>query len=140
MQKSARYGARRVCAALLGLVLFVAAAPALAAGHYPLVLETFRYPILATQARISGDAIVEIRLAADGSVAEIKRLSGHPLLLQAASDALRSWRFAPLEQTPGESPGTITVTAPAPHWEPSQSSSAAPHCNAQPDGRQARAK
>jgi TonB family protein len=51
------------------------------------------YPPLARQARISGIVRTRVRIGTDGSVQEIQIVSGHPLLVPAAMEALRQWMF-----------------------------------------------
>ena len=51
------------------------------------------YPPLARQARISGIVNLKTTIAGDGSVQHIEVASGHPLLIPAAIDALRNWKF-----------------------------------------------
>jgi protein TonB len=53
------------------------------------------YPPLAKQARISGTVRLQAIIAKDGSVIELQILSGHALLVQAALDAVRQWRYQP---------------------------------------------
>ena len=53
------------------------------------------YPPLAQQARISGVVRMNTTIAADGSVQHIEVASGHPLLVPAALEALRHWKFQP---------------------------------------------
>ncbi len=53
------------------------------------------YPQLARQARISGTVRLQAVIAKDGTVQELQVLSGHPLLVQAALDAVRQWRYKP---------------------------------------------
>jgi TonB family protein len=53
------------------------------------------YPPLARQARISGAVKLHAILAKDGTVKSLDVISGHPLLIQAAIDAVRKWRYAP---------------------------------------------
>ncbi len=53
------------------------------------------YPPLARQARISGTVRLHAILAKDGTVKSLEVISGHPLLIQAAIDAVRKWRYAP---------------------------------------------
>jgi len=53
------------------------------------------YPVLARQMRVSG--VVELRgvLGTDGRIHELRVLSGHPLLVKAAVDAVLRWVYAP---------------------------------------------
>jgi len=54
-----------------------------------------KYPALALQARISGIVRVEAVIGADGVVRNLRVTSGHPLLIPAAVEAVRQWRFQP---------------------------------------------
>ena len=69
------------------------------------------YPPLAKQARIQGVVILEAVIGKDGSISEIRVVSGHPLLTQAAIDAVKQWRYKPtlLNGEPVEVVTTITV-------------------------------
>jgi len=69
------------------------------------------YPALAKQARIQGTVRLQAVIAKDGSVVELQVLSGHPLLVQAALDAVRQWRYQPtlLNGEPVEVVTTIDV-------------------------------
>jgi TonB family protein len=53
------------------------------------------YPPLAKAANIGGVVVVEATIASDGHVAKVRALSGHPMLLQSAMDAVRKWRYQP---------------------------------------------
>ena len=70
------------------------------------------YPPLARQARIQGTVILHAIIDKDGNVAELQVVSGHPLLVQAALDAVKQWRYKPtlLNGDPVEVDTTITVT------------------------------
>lgn len=69
------------------------------------------YPLLALQAKIQGDVLIDAVLDADGRVSEMRVISGHPVLLKAALDAAGSWRYEPtyLNETPVPVQFTITV-------------------------------
>lgn len=54
-----------------------------------------KYPPLARQIHISGTVIIDAVLDESGNVVEMKIVSGHPLLLQAALDAVRQWKYEP---------------------------------------------
>ena len=54
-----------------------------------------RYPSDAKQARIEGDVLLTAIIAKDGSVQQLDLKSGHPLLAQAAIEAVRQWRYRP---------------------------------------------
>src|SRR5688572_19595540 len=53
------------------------------------------YPQLARQARISGMVKLAAVIATDGSVQALRAVSGHPLLINAALEAVRQWRYQP---------------------------------------------
>lgn len=69
------------------------------------------YPPLARQARIQGTVRLHAIIAKDGTVQQLEVLSGHPLLVQAALDAVRQWRYQPtlLNMEPVEVDTTIDV-------------------------------
>lgn len=53
------------------------------------------YPALARQARIEGDVVVEAVIGTDGTVQEMRATSGPALLIPAALEALKKWRYEP---------------------------------------------
>jgi protein TonB len=70
------------------------------------------YPPLARQARIQGSVVLHAIISKEGRVEQLNVISGHPLLIQAALDAIRQWRYSPtlLNGDPVEVDTTITVT------------------------------
>lgn len=56
------------------------------------------YPPLARQARITGTVILRAIIATDGSIKDLTLLSGHPMLAQAAMEAVRQWKYKPYLQ------------------------------------------
>src|SRR5258706_16147547 len=56
-------------------------------------VESLIYPPVARQARIAGDVVLMAQIGSDGSVSIPVRRSGHPLLLQAAENNLKTWKF-----------------------------------------------
>jgi periplasmic protein TonB len=70
------------------------------------------YPPLARQARIQGSVVLHAIIDKEGKVAQLEVISGHPLLVQAALDAVKQWRYRPtlLNGDPVEVDTTITVT------------------------------
>jgi periplasmic protein TonB len=69
------------------------------------------YPALARMARIQGQVVLEAVIAKDGSIRELRALSGHPLLVRAALDTVQHWRYLPtlLDGEPVEVLTEITV-------------------------------
>ena len=53
------------------------------------------YPYIAKTAHVSGTVELTAVVGIDGHIRELKALSGNPLLIQAAIDAVRQWIYAP---------------------------------------------
>ena len=53
------------------------------------------YPPLAKQMNVTGKVKIETTIAADGHVLNTKVIGGSPLLVNAALDAVKRWRFEP---------------------------------------------
>lgn len=54
------------------------------------------YPQMARIAHIQGDVVLRIRVDKEGHVADEKALSGHPILIQSALDAVKKWEYKPV--------------------------------------------
>jgi protein TonB len=69
------------------------------------------YPPLARQTRISGTVRLHAIIAKNGTVEQLEVISGHPLLVQAALDAVRQWKYqaTTLNGEPVEVDTTIDV-------------------------------
>jgi len=53
------------------------------------------YPPLAKMARIQGVVRLDAVISKDGTIQDLKVISGHPLLVRAALDAVQRWRYQP---------------------------------------------
>jgi protein TonB len=53
------------------------------------------YPPLAKMARIQGAVRLEAIISKDGTIQDLKVVSGHPLLVKAALEAVQRWRYQP---------------------------------------------
>ncbi len=53
------------------------------------------YPPLAKQVRIQGKVKVQVVISKTGMVESVNVVSGHPLLVQAAIDAVKQWQYKP---------------------------------------------
>jgi protein TonB len=53
------------------------------------------YPALAKAARIQGIVRLEAIINRQGSIQDLRVVSGHPLLANAAAEAVRQWRYQP---------------------------------------------
>ncbi|MGB9009203.1 MAG: energy transducer TonB [Candidatus Acidiferrales bacterium] len=69
------------------------------------------YPTIAKTAHISGTVILHAIIAKDGTIQELTYVSGPPLLMRNAMDAVRQWRYNPtlLNGEPVEVDTTISV-------------------------------
>jgi protein TonB len=69
------------------------------------------YPPLAKSARIQGTVRLEAIISKDGAIQNLRVITGHPLLIQSAMDAVRQWRYQPtlLNGEPVEVVTTIDV-------------------------------
>jgi len=69
------------------------------------------YPALARSARISGNVVLKAIISKEGNIEDLTLVSGHPMLVPSAIDAVRQWRYRPylLNGQPVEVETTITV-------------------------------
>jgi protein TonB len=69
------------------------------------------YPPLARQARVQGTVVLQAVIDRNGSVKDLRVLSGHPLLVASAIDAVRQWHYHPyyLNREPVEAETLITI-------------------------------
>jgi TonB family protein len=56
------------------------------------------YPELAKKNNIRGTARVQLVVAFDGKVKDVKVLGGHPVLVQAVIEAVSKWKYEPSAQ------------------------------------------
>lgn len=69
------------------------------------------YPEIAKTAHIQGTVILHAIISKDGTVQELQYISGPPLLMRSAMDAVRQWRYRPtlLNGDPVQVDTTISV-------------------------------
>jgi protein TonB len=69
------------------------------------------YPPLARSARIQGQVVLQAMISPQGMIEKLRVLSGHPMLVPAAIEAVRQWRYRPyiLNNEPVEVETQITV-------------------------------
>lgn len=53
------------------------------------------YPQIAKTAHVSGTVVLHAIIAKDGTIQQLEYVSGPPLLMRAAMDAVREWRYKP---------------------------------------------
>lgn len=62
------------------------------------------YPDIARKMGLTGTVKLQIVVASNGTVKETKVIGGHPILVNAAVDAVKKWKF---EAASEESTGTV---------------------------------
>ena len=67
-----------------------------------------KYPPLARQARLQGSVWLTLSIGRDGRVKGSQVVSGHPLLMGAAREAVSQWRFEPVFDDSGQRTETTT--------------------------------
>ena len=74
------------------------------------------YPAEARRMHVQGNVVIDALVTEQGSVEDLKLVSGDPLLAPAALDAVRRWRYAPysLNGKPIPKPTRITISFIAP--------------------------
>jgi len=70
------------------------------------------YPALAREMHVTGTVKIVVTVSANGSVKNAKVVGGHPLLAEAALNAVKQWRF---ETSADESTGIVEF-----HFDPSK--------------------
>ncbi len=53
------------------------------------------YPMTARRARVEGTVRLRVTIAKDGTIKEARAMSGHPILVQSAVNAMKKWRYFP---------------------------------------------
>ena len=71
-----------------------------------------QFPAAALAAHRAGTVVLHVQVAEDGSVANIRTLSGDPILANAAIEAVRNWRYQPYRQhdRPAQFQTDVTLT------------------------------
>lgn len=77
------------------------------------------YPPIAVAAHVRGDVVLQINIDKQGHVIAVKPLTGSPMLISAASDAVRVWIYKPflVNDVPAVVTTTVTVHFQLPEGE-----------------------
>lgn len=69
------------------------------------------YPAAARSARIQGSVVMNAIIGTDGTIQQLQLIKGNPLLVNAAMEAVKKWRYRPylVDSQPVEIETTITV-------------------------------
>src|SRR5215468_6033212 len=63
---------------------------------HPVKIVRPTYPPLARQTHVEGKVSLNCLIGTDGLVEKIEVKKGHPLLIQASTDAVSKWKFKPV--------------------------------------------
>ncbi len=95
------HGVLRLALAII-FALSVVTLPALTGAEEPRRLQSGdppEYSELAKKLNLRGIARVQVTVAPDGSVKEIKELGGNPLLLASLTSAVKKWKYEAANKT-----------------------------------------
>lgn len=53
------------------------------------------YPPLARETRVHGEVVLDVEISKEGTIEGLRTLTGHPMLIPAAIDAVKQWRYKP---------------------------------------------
>jgi periplasmic protein TonB len=69
------------------------------------------YPAIAKTARVQGQVVLQAAISKEGTIENLRVISGPPLLIQSALEAVKQWRYRPyiLNGEPVEVDTTVTV-------------------------------
>lgn len=84
---------RKCCALLFAILVGPQAVAASAIDWEPAHIRSIQYPRVLKFARISGLVKLQVSLSHDGTVAAVRTISGHRSLAEAATKAVKTWRF-----------------------------------------------
>ena len=100
--------ARSLILPLLGLVLLCAVALAQddTSGRKVKSKVAPSYPEIARKMGLTGTVKLQLLIAPNGNVKETKVIGGHPILVNAAMDAVKKWKF---ETASAETTGTVEI-------------------------------
>lgn len=89
-----------LCAAIVVGALFVAliGTPANAEDRKIKTRVNPAYPELAKRMNATGTVRLEVQVAPSGDVKGVKVIGGHPLLVNAAEDAVKKWKYEPASE------------------------------------------
>jgi len=96
-----------VCLTIISLVAVLGSVPGFAQDGFDRKVKIKlppTYPEIARKLGLTGTVKLQVVVAPNGSVKETKVIGGHPILVTAAVDAVKKWKF---DTASGESTGTV---------------------------------
>jgi TonB family protein len=92
-----------LCVLILGPALFIGQTlSAESSGRKVKQRVTPQYPEIARRFNTSGIVKLSVEITPGGDVRNVKVLGGHPLLIPAAEDAVRKWKYEPAKESTTE--------------------------------------
>ena len=89
-----------LCALILGPALFVGQILSAETTERKVKQRvTPQYPEIARRFNTSGVVKLSVEITPGGDVRSVKVLGGHPLLIPAAEDAVRKWKYEPAKES-----------------------------------------
>lgn len=67
------------------------------------------YNPMAKQMRIQGDVEVEVKISESGEVADVKVVTGNPMLSGSVVKAIKDWKFSPFTEDGKAAPAVATL-------------------------------
>jgi protein TonB len=93
---------RIICSIVIFPLLVCAAEPKRVTQAEALELATTKvhpeYPLVARQLNLAGVVEVEVVVGENGAVESATPISGSPVLTKPAADALKKWKFKPMQE------------------------------------------
>jgi protein TonB len=68
------------------------------------------YPVLARQGRIQGMVVLDADVSKEGTVTGLRAVTGNPLLVQTAMEAVKQYRYTPYMQGGKALPMTTQIS------------------------------
>ena len=78
---------------MLGLVLILQGFAQEQGTRKAVARPTPTYPELAKKMHLTGKVKIEVKVAANGGVTHTQAIGGHPVLVQAAEETAKHWKF-----------------------------------------------
>ena len=89
--------------AILSTMLVVPALQAQEEGQRKATLRVSpSYPDLARKMNVSGTVKLEVTITPEGKVKSVRAIGGHPVLVEAADEAVKKWKFEPASSSTTE--------------------------------------
>lgn len=105
------FGGRKPVAVVHSEIAGPVHVPSSLIGGYLVYKSVPNYPVIAKTVGVEGTVVLQATISKVGTIENLHVISGPPMLLQAAIDAVKTWRYRPylLNQQPVEVETTVSV-------------------------------